>query len=158
MSGSPCSGKTAPSWVYTKNLSSLHDCYLRTQDDGGGHQQELLYYANATRKLDSGSPPLWRNTVQPWNYCEQKWYSVYQHEYHSDNGESGGWGPIIEPHLSGTPPSIKELGYKASALFHDGSWSTLGPDVTSWVSPSDAGFPWRVLHRDPNRGFGIKGQ
>jgi hypothetical protein len=156
-SGSPCGTKNTASWVYSKSLSSLQACFLKTQDDGGGHQHPLLYYSNESKKLDSQSPPHWRNTVQLWNYCEQKWHRVYQHEYRANNGQHN-WSTIIEPHLSGTAPSIKELGFKASALFHDGSWSTLRTDVTSFNPPSKAGFPWRVLHRDPNRGFGITGQ
>lgn len=154
----PCSNdSTSASWIWTKDLDDM-SCYWRTLADPGGHSHYAMSYRNTTKKLDSGSPPLWRNRVAMWNDCTDVWANVYTHEYRanlkdcSSDNSCGWWGPIIENFIDGTLPNIKELGFWSTNLYHDGQLSILGTDDTNWVAPA---APWKVYHRNANRSWGV---
>jgi hypothetical protein len=148
---------TQPTYVWTHGFEA---CYLQNESDGHGHTVSVEYYANKTRKLKDGNPPQWQNSVLHWNHCTKHWSLIYAHTYREANGPSGGWGPIIESHLAGNQPSIAYVGYKDSALLHDGKWSTLGPDVTTfdeqYIGPKKP--DWDLVFDDANRSYGIKGR
>jgi len=153
----PCEGgETGASWIWTSFFTDF-PCTITELVDKGGHLQTVIQYANQTRKIDNGSPPLWRNAVYLWNTCEKKWDLVYDHEYRIDQrdcslrSECGWWGPIMET-FSESLPEIDEVGYEDSLLFHDGVWSELRPDETDFVYPD---FPWLLFHLDANRGYGV---
>jgi hypothetical protein len=56
-------------------------------------------------------------------------------------------------------PRIKEVGFKSSTLFHDGTWSPLTPSVSTFRTPAQAGMTqWGLLFLDPNRTFDIHGK
>jgi hypothetical protein len=154
-SGSPCGNKKGPDWVLSRAFDA---CHTHDEDDGDGHRLPFEYYSNKTEKIGGGNPPQWRNTVLLWNYCTSRWNQIYAHTYRATNNGGGGWGPVIEPHINGPLPIIKEVGFKSSMLFHDGRWSTLGANVTTFRTPAQAGLsPWGLLFRDPNRSFAVTG-
>jgi hypothetical protein len=153
---SPCGSQTSPSYVLSRSFDS---CHRHSQSDGHGHTVEILYYANKTKQIAAGSPPEWQNTVLLWNYCTKAWNQIYTHKYHATQGDGGGWAPIIEPHIQGTLPAIKEVGYLSASLFHHGEWTTLTPSVSTFVTPSQAGLTtWSLLFRVPNYQYGVHGQ
>ena len=153
----PCAGgEPGPSWIWTSFFTNF-SCNMTEFVDQGGHLQTIMQYANQTRKLDNGTPPLWRNAVYLWNFCVDEWDLIYEHEYRTNQldcsirSECGWWGPILET-FSDSLPEIDELGFEDSLLLHDGVSSELRPDETDFVDPT---FPWLLNHLDPNRGFGV---
>ena len=123
--------------------------------DQGGHAQTVMHYANETIKLDEGSPPLWQNAIYLWNDCADEWDLIWRHQYREAKRDCSiegcyRWGPILE--TVGNQAEINELGYEDTLLFHDGSWSMLIPEQTSFSFPIN---PWVLSHIEANRGFGI---
>jgi hypothetical protein len=123
--------------------------------DAGSHVQTVVYYDNLSEKLDGANPPLWRNAVYLWNYCNSAWDLVYSHQFRANQKDCsvdpscGWWGPILETFNS--IPQIKELGFENTMLLHDGVWSSLPTSESSFGDPVS---PWQLFHLDPNRGFG----
>jgi len=157
--GSPCGSHTAPSWVWSRTFNNPNQaCYTNQQSDGHGHTVNVEYYSNKTQEIAAGSPPEWRNTVLLWNYCQGRWDQIYQHTYRETNGDGGGWGPVVEPHISGALPKIKEVGFLSAKLLHAGTWTTLGSNVTTFRTPAQAGMSnWSLMFRVPNSVWGIHG-
>jgi len=156
----PCSGaKTAPAWIWSVWLTSRPDNLFQVFDDGG-HLQTVVRYVNRTERLDTASPPLWRNTVLLWNERIQSWDLLYQHSYRtqprdcSASNACGWWGPILEDFRvdAAEPyPEIRELGFQDTQLVHDGVVSQLGRDETAFLPPV---APWLLAHPEPNAGYG----
>ena len=161
--GRPCSpeypcpdGDTSNGWQtgYGGPMSG-YACNLTGIVDQGGHRQTIVHYANETLKLDDGDPPLWRNSIYLWNYCDAAWDVFWQHTYREAKRDCSvescyAWGPILE--TWGVQSEINELGFEDSILVHDGQESLLGPDETDFVSPAS---PWILFHREPNRSYGV---
>jgi len=151
----PCpNGETKDGWQWFKDFSDL-PCNINEIVDSGGHLQTILHYANTTLKLDQEFPPLWLNAVYLWNYCSESWDLVYEHIYRENKRDCsiegcGWWGPILET-FGDEQPEINELGFEETLLFHDGVWSELAPNETSFTNPIS---PWILSHLDPNRSFG----
>jgi len=156
----PCAGgKTTPSWIWSYLLSSLPDNLFQVFDDGG-HLQTALRYVNRTQRLDTATPPLWRNSVLLWNERNQGWDLHYEHTYRAEQRDCsagnacGWWGPILEDFrvdVSQPYPEIRELGFQDTQLLHDGALSQLGPDETSFLPPIT---PWILAHHEPNAAYG----
>jgi hypothetical protein len=160
--GSPCGKDKSPSWVLSRKFDA---CHAQAQSDGHGHTVDVLYYSNSTRKIAAGNPPEWRNTVLLWNYCSDPkyqfghWDQIYEHTYRAVMGDGGGWGPVVEPHIQGPLPKIKEVGFLSASLLHNGKWSALTPSVTTFTTPAQAGMTnWRLMFLDPNYAWGIDGK
>lgn len=157
--GSPCGSDKSPSWVWSRTFNDPNQaCYTHQQSDGHGNTVDVEYYSNKTQEIAAGSPPEWRNTVLLWNYCKNRWDQIYQHTYHETNADGGGWGPVVEPHIQGALPKIKEVGFLSSKLLHNGTWTTLGSNVTTFKTPAQAGMSnWSLMFRVPNSVWGIHG-
>jgi hypothetical protein len=159
----PCpGGDTSPAWQWFIALPTLA-CNITQAVDQGGHAQKLLYYANHTDKLDEGAPPLWKDAVYLWNYCDAAWDLAWEHTYRevkvdcSVPGEGcAWWGPGIEIFGADPYPQIAELGYEDSLLYHDGVWSELRWPEAGFRDPADWAptTPWQLFHLDPNRSYG----
>jgi hypothetical protein len=155
----PCSnGATEPAWIWTRKLTDLA-CYHRMMSDGGGHRHNMLYYSNASAITDPAvSPPGWTNSAHLWNYCARSWDLVYRHTFFADqkdcslDGSCGWWGPILETFIPDPQPSFKEVGFMDSVLITSSGQSSLDASVTWWVDPK---LPLRVVHRAPNRSWGV---
>jgi hypothetical protein len=165
--GRPCSldypcpdGDIANGWQPSKYFVELA-CNITHIVDDGGHSQKIVHYANHSDRLDDGDPPLWRNAVYLWNYCDENWDLIWQHEYRENKRDCSVegcyfWGPGLElPGLT-LRPEVSELGYEDSLLYHDGTWSELRSDETGFLRPEDRPdlSPWVLFHLDPNRSFG----
>lgn len=159
--GYPCSnGAIFPSWIWEIPFADVPCWYEVDYDSGGntGHFRNKLLYYNETDRIDSGNPPLWRNKVYILNHCTHFFELVYNHDYRvnqkdcSLDNSCGWWGPIIETFFVPLP-EIKELGFDAAFLAHDGVYSDLGSDETDWVPPATS--LWAECHRDPNSTWGI---
>lgn len=165
--GRPCSvdypcpdGDTANGWQPSKYFAEL-TCNITHIVDDGGHSQKIVHYANHSDRLDDADPPLWRNAVYLWNYCDEQWDLVWQHEYRENKRDCSVdgcyfWGPGLELPGITLRPEVSELGYEDSLLYHDGTWSELRPDETGFLDPGDRPdlSPWVLFHIDPNRSFG----
>jgi len=155
----PCSdGSSGPNWQWTVPFEEF-DCNIGPIIDKGGHYQKIIQYANNTIKLDGGDPPLWRHEVLLWNFCNENWDLIYEHESRLNKldcslqeNTCAFWGPIFETFGDEPYPEIDELGFEDSLLFHDGVWSELPPGETSFRDPIS---PWVLFHLDPNRGYGV---
>lgn len=156
MPGYPCGTKVEPNFVYSRTLNTM-SCYFTMVDDDGGHPHNFIHYANTSFKKDSANPPLWRNEAWLWNYCSDSWNLIYSHNFRvnqrdcNSTGVCAWWGPILETTME-TQSQIKELGFLNSALYHDGVWSGLAPNHTSWTAPTPQ---WLFLHRQINRSYGV---
>jgi hypothetical protein len=160
----PCpDGDTSPGWQWTVGLPDL-TCNITHGVDQGGHAQKLLYYANHTDRLDTGTPSLWKSAAYLWNYCDEAWDLAWEHTYREakvDCSVPGSgcawWGPGIEIFGEDPYPQIAELGYENSLLQHDGAWSELRwpeagfRDPAIWATMT----PWQLFHLDPNRSYGV---
>jgi hypothetical protein len=165
--GRPCSveypcpdGDTANGWQPSKYFTELA-CNITHFVDDGRHAQKIVHYANHSDRLDDGDPPLWRNAVYLWNYCDEQWDLVWQHDYREDKRDCSVdgcyfWGPGFELPGDTLRPEVSELGYEDSLLYHDGTWSELRPDETAFRPPENRPdlSPWVLFHLDPNRSFG----
>lgn len=152
----PCQGgQTDGSWIWTIHFSDF-PCNMTEIEDQGGHFQKVMQYANQTIQLDDSLSPLWRSAVYLWNFCNDEWDLVYDHEYRSEkvdcskDNSCAWWGPILET-FDDPLPRIKELGFEETLLLHDGNWSMLPPTEADFRDPS---APWVLFHIEPNRGFG----
>jgi hypothetical protein len=165
--GRPCSvdypcpdGDTSNGWQPSKYFTELA-CNITHIVDDGGHSQKIVHYANHSDRLDNDDPPLWRNAVYLWNYCDEQWDLIWQHEYRENKRDCSVdgcyfWGPGLELPGATLRPEVSELGYEDSLLYHDGTWSELRPDETDFLRPEDRPdlSPWVLFHLDPNRSFG----
>ena len=154
----PCpDGGTANGWQFFVDLFDLA-CNITHIVDDGGHAQKAIHYANHTDRLDNGAPPMWRSAVYLWNYCDDRWDLVWQHEYRMDKAgmDPAWWGPGYELFGDQMYPPILELGYEDTLLYHDGLWSELRPPGTDFIDPASRPqlTPWQLFHLDPNRSFG----
>ena len=160
----PCpDGDTTPGWQWFIALPTLA-CNITQTVDQGGHAQKQLYYANHTDKLDEGAPPLWKDAVYLWNYCDAAWDLAWEHTYREDKVDCSvpgagcaWWGPSLETFGSDPYPQIAELGYEDSLLFHDGEWSELKWPEAGFRDPAvfATHTPWQLFHLDPNRSYGV---
>lgn len=161
----PCpNSSTQAGWQLTLSFSAL-SCSIENIIDAGGHPQQAIRYSNSSIKEDRGSPPLWRNRVRFWNFCDAAWDLIYEHAFRADQRDCsldnacGYWGPIIE--TFGLIPQILELGFEDSVLIHDGLTSLLPPGDASFTAPHDpctgesGDACWTLCHLEPNRGFGV---
>jgi hypothetical protein len=162
--GRPCSdaypcpdGDTGNGWQFFVDMTEL-TCNISHFVDDGGHAQHILHYANTTDRLDDGNPPLWRSAVYFWNYCDEAWDLSWSHDYREDKSglSVGWWGPGFEIFGDEMYPSIMELGYEDTLLYHEGTWSELTPDVAGFRDPANlpGRTPWQLFHLFPNRAFG----
>jgi len=149
----PCNGgKIAPDWVLIQNLNTI-PCFYNMEADDGGHVHNHVVYQNQTSAGVS-----WFNSVRYCNFCTGTWNLVYSHPYGgtlkdcSVDNSCGWWGPIVETFISGTQPSIKELGFRSTLLIHNGVFSFLPESETNWMSPFS---PWQTFHRNPNKSWGV---
>ena len=159
----PCpDGDTTPGWQWFIALPTLA-CNITQTVDQGGHAQKQLYYANHTDKLDEGAPPLWKDAVYLWNYCDAAWDLAWEHTYREDKVDCSvpgagcaWWGPGLEIFGEDPYPQIAELGYEDSLLYHDGVWSELRWPEAGFRKPEDWAptTPWQTFHLDPNRSYG----
>ena len=157
--GYPCpNGDSEASWQWAEPFSDFA-CNIEVIVDPGGHDQDVMHYANTSVKMDNENPPLWWNAVYLWNFCSDDWDLIYDHQFRSHqrdcslNNSCGWWGPIIE--TFGDPqPAIKELGFTETMLYHDGIWSELSTAETYFHEPIG---PWALFHLEPNQGFGVGG-
>jgi hypothetical protein len=159
----PCpDGDTSSGWQFYHSFLDL-GCNITHIVDQGGHAQKIIHYANHTDRLDSLDPPAWKNAVYLWNYCDDAWDLIWQHEYRqaktdcSLTNRCAWWGPVFE--LFGTElyPGIPELGYEDGLLIHDGVRSELRPgEGAGFIDPASNSdlIPWQLFHLDPNRSFG----
>jgi hypothetical protein len=159
----PCpDGDTSNGWQPSKDFTELA-CHITQIVDDGGHAQKIVHYANHSDRQDDADPPLWKNAVYLWNYCEEEWDLIWEHTYRENKRDCSvvgcyWWGPGFE--LPGDPfprPQINELGFEDTLFFHDGVWSELRPDETGFRDPEDRPdlSPWQLFHLDPNRSFGV---
>jgi hypothetical protein len=159
----PCpGGDTSPGWQWFIALPTLA-CNITQAVDQGGHAQKLLYYANHTDKLDEGAPPLWKDAVYLWNYCDAAWDLAWEHTYREDKVDCSvpgagcaWWGPGLEIFGADPYPQIAELGFEDSLLYHDGVWSELRWPEAGFRDPAiwAPTTPWQLFHLDPNRSYG----
>ncbi len=159
----PCpGGDTSPGWQWFIALPTLA-CNITQAVDQGGHAQKLLYYANHTDKLDEGAPPLWKDAVYLWNYCDAAWDLAWEHTYREDKVDCSvpgagcaWWGPGVEIFGADPYPQIAELGFEDSLLYHDGVWSELRWPEAGFRDPAiwARTTPWQLFHLDPNRSYG----
>jgi len=166
--GRPCSeefpcpdGDTSNGWQPSKDFSEL-TCNITHFVDDGGHAQKIIHYANVSDRLDDADPPLWRNSVYLWNYCDSGWDLIWDHTYRENKRDCSvdgcyWWGTGIELPGASLRPQVAELGYEDTLLKHDGTWSELGPTETGFRRPEDRPdlSPWQLFHLDPNRAFGV---
>jgi hypothetical protein len=160
----PCpDGDTTPGWQWFIALPTLA-CNITQTVDQGGHAQKLLYYANHTDKRDEGAPPLWKDAVYLWNYCDEAWDLAWEHTYREDKVDCSvpgagcaWWGPGLEIFGEDPYPQIAELGYEDSLLYHDGVWSELRWPEAGFRDPAiwAPTTPWQLFHLDPNRSYGV---
>lgn len=86
----------------------------------------MVQYTNKSVKMVEGNPPLWWNLVYLWNFCNEEWDLVYDHQFRasqrdcSSDSSCGWWGPILET-FGESQPEINELGFEDTLLFHDGT-------------------------------------
>lgn len=167
--GRPCSadypcpnGRDVNSWQFYRPFEEL-TCNVTHEVDGGGHTQLVVHYANHSDRLDDADPPLWRNAVYLWNYCDDRWDLIWSHEYRQNKIDCSVvgcffWGPAFELFGDERYPPIPELGYEQSLIFLDGVRNELRPsDGAAYMMPEAIPqlVPWTTLHLDPNRGFGV---
>jgi hypothetical protein len=141
-------------WQWFQDFNDI-PCNVTDITDQGGHSQKVIQYANRTERLDNGAPPLWKNEVLLWNFCDNAWDQVYYHEYREykqDCSTTGcaWWGPILET-FGDVQPEIDELGAEDTRLYLDGSWHYLGPGETQFRNPV---APWSLFHLTSNNSFG----
>ena len=124
----------------------------------------MLHYPNTTDRVEEinppvWDPPLWRSSVYFWNFCDDAWDLAWSHQYREDKSglSVGWWGPGMEIFGEEIYPSIRELGYEDTLLYHDGLWSELPPSAAGFRDPTalPERTPWQLFHVDPNRAFGI---
>ncbi len=151
----PCQdGTTEPSYQLAKPFSDFQ-CNMADIADGAGHLHTNLYYDNMSEMLDNQTPPLWSNRAYLWNFCNNGWDLVYEHQFRvnqkdcSIDSSCGWWGPIFET-FDNPEPEINELGYQNTVLYHDGKWSNLSPSETHFTIP---GSPWTLNFLAPNQAF-----
>ena len=154
MRGHPCvGGNTTPSWVLTKPLTQV-SCNYKKQNPGDGHLENAIYYANQSVEQADHS---WLNKVLLWNYCYDRWDTVYTHRYAGplrDCSVANGcawWGPILETHVADPQVSIREIDFFGSKLFHDGFVSHLSTQVSSFTQPHPH---WRLFFLHSNDAWG----
>lgn len=155
----PCqNGSSAPGFQWSTPFSEF-ECNMTEIVDQGGHYQTIIQYANISKKLDEEDPPLWLHEVMLWNYCNESWDLIYEHEsrYNKldcslESNTCAFWGPILETFGDDPYPEINELGFADTLLYHDGIWSELSNEEASFKDPIT---PWELFHLDPNRGYGV---
>jgi hypothetical protein len=166
----PCvQGNTAPAWVWVTVFTNLA-CNVKSQLTNAGYIQNVMKYNNLTTETAFASPPSWQNAVYLFNYCNNGWDLVYQHQYKVDQQDCsigcsslgfslGWWGPIFEtfPSATGDPfPQINNLGFEGTALLHDGVWSYLSSDESDASAQADFSYPnspWLLFFLDAKRSF-----
>lgn len=155
---------TGPDWVWNQYLRDL-PCYYQFGNPFwlGGDWLRTLFYRNKAEKLDSGSPPLWRNSVQVFNFCTWRWDMIYAHEYRVNQRncaveDCAWWGPIIETVPRSWDPGsapISELGFQESKLYLAKAGEPSGllsPEDTDWHKGPSL---WQmVAHLLPNHSWG----
>jgi len=158
----------SPNFVLSTPLRD-NPCYMEFDLLPGGDWHHLLFYRNATEKLDNGSPPLWRNVAKLANFCTYTWDTVYFHEYRADayNCALGGcfnWAALLEyDPIEWNPGStpISKLGFWQEQLFLAKAGEPQGlltPETTAWIPTSwgtDVPPGWGVIsHTTPNHTWG----
>lgn len=153
----PCKdGNTGPSFQWGRSLADS-TCNMTQIIDKGCNLQSTVFYDNMSAKLDNGNPPLWQNVVYLWNYCNNAWDMVYEHQFRANqidcsasSSSCGWWGPILET-FDASEPQIKLLGFQDTILYHDGTWSYLPVSETDFSNPV---APWTLSFLEPNRSYG----
>lgn len=154
----PCQNQTNP-WQITESLRDYEACYYRMSRNFGGDWHFMMGYQNVTEKLDSGSPPLWRNRVLLFNSCTGVYDQVYSHQYRAypldcSLGLCAGWAGIHEVFWENHPwPPVPHGGFWFQGLMIHGPGGFLGfltPDVTNFIPPPPE---WELRSFIPNHTY-----
>ncbi len=154
----PCqNGEPGPSWVLIQGFSDL-SCNLTDINDKGGHKQTILLASNDSTKISDESPPRWSNQFYLWNYCDNSWDLVYQHEYRIDQLDCSvtytncaRYANWIET-FANPLPQINEVGFEDAMIFHDGNWSVLNTDNSRFFNDVSQ---WETFHLQPDHSYGV---
>ncbi len=154
----PCqNGESGPSWVLIKSFSDL-SCNLTDIIDKGNHKQTIVLASNDSSKISNESPPRWSNQFYLWNYCDNSWDLVYQHEYRIDQQDCSvtftncaRYANWIET-FANPLPQINEVGFEDAMIFHDGNWSVLNTDNSRFFNDVSQ---WETFHLQPDQSYGV---